>query len=295
MIRLIATLLAVLALTHTGAIAQDFDAVEIKTHPVAEGLAMLTGAGGNIAIHHGPDGVLMIDDQYAPLSDKITAAIAKLSDQPVRFLINTHWHGDHTGGNEPFGQAGALIVAHDNVRIRMEKGQDMPALGRTVPPAPPVALPVVTFADGLSFHINGVRVDVHHVKHAHTDGDSIVHIPGLNVIHTGDVYFNGFYPFIDGGSDGSLEGMIAAVERTLALADDETRIIPGHGALSNKQELMTYRDMLAGVRTAVGVAKEEGLSADQAVEADILSAFNEKWGGGFMSPERFLRIIYTDH
>lgn len=272
--------------------AQNFDAVTIKTTTIGDDLAVLTGQGGNIGLLFGPDGVLMIDDQFAPLSDKIRAAVMAVAGQPVRFLVNTHWHGDHTGGNEAFGGGGALIVAHENVRTRMQKGQAMPALGRVVPPAPGVALPVVTFEDGVSFHLNGTRVDVHHIAHAHTDGDALVHFPDRNVLHMGDVYFNGFYPFIDGSSAGTLAGMIAGAARGLALSDAETVIIPGHGAVSNRAELVAYHAMLNGVAQAVAAAKAKGMSADEAVAADILAPFNADWAGGFMTPGRFLRSVY---
>lgn len=272
--------------------AQNFDAVTITTTAIGDDLAMLTGQGGNIGLFYGPDGVLMIDDQFAPLSDKIRAAVVAVAGQPVRFLVNTHWHGDHTGGNEAFGGARAVIVAHENVRARMQKGQAMPALGRVVPPAPDVALPVVTFEDGVSFHLNGTRVDVHHIAHAHTDGDALVHFPDRNVLHMGDIYFNGFYPFIDGSSAGSLAGMIAGAARGLELADAATVIIPGHGPLSNRGELAAYHAMLTGVAQAVAAAKAEGMSVDDAVAADILAPFNADWAGGFMTPERFLRSVY---
>ncbi len=272
--------------------AQNFDAVNIQTTAIGDDLAMLTGQGGNIGLFFGPEGVLMIDDQFAPLSDKINKAVQKVAGQPVRFLVNTHWHGDHTGGNEAFGGGGALIVAHENVRTRMEKGQAMPALGRMVPPAPDAALPVVTFKDGVSFHLNGTRVDVYHTAHAHTDGDALVHFPGRNVLHMGDVYFNGFYPFIDGSSAGSLAGMIAGVARGLELADAATVIIPGHGPLSDRQELVAYHAMLTGVAEAVAAAKAKGMGVDDAVAADILAPFDAEWAGGFMTPERFLRSVY---
>ena len=273
--------------------AQNFDAVNIQPIAIGDDLAMLSGQGGNIGLFFGPEGVLMIDDQFAPLSDKINAAVQKVAGQPVRFLVNTHWHGDHTGGNEAFGGGGALIVAHENVRARLEKGQAMPALGRVVPPAADAGLPVVTFDEGISFHLNGTRVDVHHTAHAHTDGDALVHFPDRNVLHMGDIYFNGFYPFIDGSSAGSLAGMIAGVARRLELADAATVIIPGNGPLSNRQELVAYHAMLTGVAEAVAAAKAKGMSVDEAAAADILASFNADWAGGFMTPERFLRSVYT--
>src|SRR5574341_1193442 len=230
---------------------QNFDTVKVTTVPVAPGVAMLQGLGGNIGVAVGPDGVFLIDDQYAPLTEKITAAIRALSPAPIRFLINTHWHGDHTGGNENLGRAGVLIVAHENVRRRMSVEQFIAAFNSRTPPAPAAALPVVTFTDTVTVYLNGDSVVVFHVAPAHTDGDAIIYFRHANVIHAGDTYFNGRYPFIDVSSGGSVDGMVAAADRMLALANAETKIIPGHGPLSNRAELQAYRDMLATVRDRV--------------------------------------------
>jgi len=192
------------------ALAQDFDAVEIRTTDLGGGIYMLQGAGGNLGLSVGEDGVFLIDDDYAPLAEKIREAIAVVTDQPVGFLINTHWHGDHTGGNENLGSAGVTIFAHDNVRARL-LGQGAPA----------VALPVVTFNDTTTFHMNGQTIHVFHAAAAHTDGDALIHFREADVIHMGDTYFNGFYPFIDVASGGSLDGTLAAADQALALADDK--------------------------------------------------------------------------
>jgi len=190
--------------------APDFSKVEIVAHKVSEGLYMLQGAGGNIAVSVGEDAVFLVDDQYAPLTPKIKAAVAALTDKPIKFVLNTHWHGDHTGGNENLGSGGTLIVAHDNVRRRMSTEQFNAFFNRKTPPAPKAALPVVTFAESVRFHINGEEIHAFHVPPAHTDGDSIVHFTRANVIHTGDLFFNGLYPFIDVASGGGIDGMIAA-------------------------------------------------------------------------------------
>ncbi|MCG8462686.1 MAG: MBL fold metallo-hydrolase [Holophagales bacterium] len=229
----------------------DFSAVEIQTEKLADGVHMLVGAGGNIGVSSGEDGVFLVDDQFAPLTEKIRKAVAEISDGPIRFVLNTHWHFDHTGGNENFGKAGSLIVAHDNVRVRMSTDQLIESLNRNVPAAPDAALPVVTYAEGVTFHLNGQTIHAFHVPPAHTDGDSIVHFREADVVHMGDLFFNGVYPFIDLSSGGSVEGMIAAVEKVLAMAGDGTKIVPGHGPLATKADLAGYRDMLTAVRDAI--------------------------------------------
>jgi glyoxylase-like metal-dependent hydrolase (beta-lactamase superfamily II) len=272
---------------------QDFDDVEIKVHSVADGVHMLTGQGGNIGVSSGPDGVLLIDDQFAPLTEKIQAAVATFSDGPVRFVLNTHWHGDHTGGNENLGEAGAVIIAHDNVRARMSVEQFMKAFDRKVPASPPAALPVVTFSTDATLHLNGQDIHIFHVEPAHTDGDSIVHFRTANVLHMGDTFFAGRYPFIDLGSGGSIDGVIAAVDRGLALSNAETRIIPGHGPLSNREGLESYRNVLATVRERVAKSVAAGQSADEAVATGPSGEFDAAWGGGFVKPEAFVRTVYA--
>ncbi|UCF20809.1 MAG: MBL fold metallo-hydrolase [Gemmatimonadota bacterium] len=274
--------------------AQDFDNVQISTQQVAPGVYMLMGAGGNLGVSVGEDAVFLIDDQYAPLTDKIVAAIREISDLPIEFVLNTHWHSDHTGGNENLGEAGALIVAHDNVRERMSVEQFMEAFGRTVPASPPGALPIVTFSEAVTFHINGDEIFVFHVANAHTDGDAIVHFRRANTVHMGDTFFNGLYPFIDVSAGGSIDGMIAAADRVLPLIDDETRVIPGHGTLSNKAGLAEFREMLVGVREAMAEQIAMGKSLEEVQAAKPTAAWDEKWGQGFLNPETFTRILYSD-
>ena len=281
-----------LALGATPLAAQDYSRVEIVAIPIEAGIFMLTGEGGNIGVSVGEDGVFMIDDQFAPLSEKITAVLKGLSDQPVSYLLNTHWHFDHTGGNENFGAAGAVIVAHDNVRERMSTDQFIEAFGRAVPAAPDIALPVVTFSDEVSFHFNGDTIDVVHVAAAHTDGDSLVHFENANVLHTGDTFFNGFFPFIDTSSGGSLAGMIAAVERALELVDDDTTIMPGHGPVATRIDLLRYRDMLVEVRDTVAPLVEGGATREEVVARNPLGALGPSWGAGFLDTMTFTGIVY---
>ena len=266
--------------------------VTIEAIPVADGIYMLTGSGGNLGLSVGDDGVFLIDDQFAPLTEKIQAKIATLSDKPVKFLINTHWHFDHTGGNENFGMRDAIIVAHHNVRTRLEAGGVIEAFKKDVPPAPAVALPVITFEQALSFHFNGETILVEHPAPAHTDGDAIVFFENANVVHMGDTFFNGIYPFIDASSGGNMAGVVSAVANVLSKIDDKTKVIPGHGKLSNKKELQAYHDMLASVYADVKKLKDKGHSVDAVVAAKPTAKFDAKWGAGFLAPDVWVALIY---
>ena len=273
----------------------DFSQVEIETIPVADNLYMLTGEGGNIGVVTGDDGVLLIDDQYAPLTDKIKAAVSEISDREIRFLLNTHWHFDHTGGNENLGKSGVTIVAHDEVYNRMSTDQFIEAFQREIPASPPAALPDISYKDTITFHLNGQTIHGFHVKPAHTDGDTIVHFPDADVIHTGDIYFNGIYPFIDASSGGSIAGMIRGTEQVLALAGNETKIIPGHGALSNRKELEAYRQMLVDVKLKTEQAIAQGLSLEEFIASNPTANYDATWGQGFLEPEQFLTIVYQSY
>ncbi|HAC65920.1 MAG TPA: MBL fold metallo-hydrolase [Cyanothece sp. UBA12306] len=290
---MIATAMSILINVPLLAQARDFSQVKIKTIPVREQIYMLEGEGGNIGVFIGEDGVIMIDDQFAPLTGKIKAAIAKLSQQPIRFLINTHWHFDHTGGNENLGSDGVVILAHDNVRKRMSVDNFMEAFNRKIPASPDAALPIITFANGVTFHLNGDTLKaINPTPNGHTDGDTILHWEKANVIHTGDLFFNGFYPFIDTSHGGSLSGMIDGVNKILAITDQDTLIIPGHGALSNRQELIEYRDMLIAVQAKTKQAIADGASLETFLKSNPTAEFDQKWGQGFLSPEKFQTIIY---
>ena len=288
---LFTALLAAAALIATHAIAQNFDKTEIKTEKLSATTYMLIGAGGNLGVSIGDDAVFVIDDQYAPMTAKITAAIKALTDKPVKFVLNTHWHGDHTGGNENFGKAGSLIVAHENVRKRMSTEQFIALFKSQVPAAPKVALPVVTFTKDITFHLNGDEIFAFHVPKAHTDGDAIVHFKSSNVVHMGDIFFNGLYPFIDTSSGGTPDGVIAAADRVLALADEKTRIIPGHGPVSSKADLKAYRDMLGTVNDRVKAMMKDGKKTAEILAAQPSAEFDERWGKAFISPARFVEML----
>ncbi len=249
---------------------------------IKDGIHVIMGRGGNIGVSVGEDGVFMIDDQFAPATEAILGQVKTVTDQPVRFLVNTHFHRDHTGGNENLGKAGVLIFAHDNVRARLLAGD-----------APADALPVVTFNDTTTFHMNGQTVRVFHTANAHTDGDAMIHFQEADVIHMGDTFFNGFYPFIDSRSGGSIEGVFRSIDLVLELADAETVIIPGHGPIADRDDLIAYRDMLTKARDAISPLIADGKSVEEIVAAAPTKEFDAPWGGGFLNPERFHRVMHA--
>ena len=277
------------------AATQGMDDVQITTQRLTDGVYMLLGQGGNIGLSVGEDGAFVIDDQFAPLTDKILAAIAAVTDEPVRFVFNTHWHGDHTGGNENMGEAGALIVAHENVRERMSVEQVLERIGRpvsTTPASPEGALPVVTFTEDVSFHINGDELHAFHVSNAHTDGDAIVHFVRANVVHMGDTFFRDRFPFIDTASGGSIDGLIAAVGDALSVMDADTQVSPGHGPLSSREDLQRYRDALKSMRDAVADLMEQGMSLEQIQRARPLRRQAAAWGQDQAGEDNFVATIH---
>ncbi len=263
------------------ALAQEdrFAGVEVTPIQVRDNVYMLTGAGGNIGASVGADGTLIIDDQFAPLAERIARALESIAGDAPRLILNTHFHGDHTGGNPVFGELGT-IIAHDNVRLRLASQADFPASG----------LPVLTFADRVSVHFNGDTLEVIHLPAGHTDGDSVVWFKTANVLHAGDLLFNGAFPYIDQGSGGSVEGVIANLSRLLEMAPDDVRIIPGHGPLADKDDIRATLAMIRETRGTVMDALGRGLSVEQIIEQGLDSKWHS-WGAGFINEERWIRIL----
>lgn len=287
-----AALSALVLLAGPAAAQQDFSKVEIKTTKIADGVFMLEGSGGNIGLSTGVDGPLVIDDQFAPLSEKILAAVKKQqADKPVAFVVNTHFHSDHAGGNEAMRAVGARIIAHDNVRKRMVEGVKRPGLFDSAPTAPG-SWPAVTFPDKVTFWWNGDEITVWHPSPAHTDGDAIVEMKKAKVVHMGDIFFNGSYPFVDVGAGGDIDGYIAATETVLSRIDDSWKIIPGHGPLATKADLSGYLVLLKDIRTRIAALIKRGLSEEEAVKADPLKDLSETYGKGFMTGEAVTRLVY---
>ena len=257
---------------------QDFSNVEIVTHHVAGSVYYLQGAGGNIGLSIGEDGVVMIDDQYAPLTDKILAAIRQLNEGEIRFVINTHVHGDHTGGNENLGKLGILILARDEVRVRLAAQ------------SPAAALPVLTYSDAITIHLNGEEVYAFPVPPAHTDGDTFIHFVDSDVIHTGDVFRTTAFPVIDTNNGGTLDGSIQALGLLIGTAGPDTLILPGHGEVSTRMDVMGFRDMILDVRDQVAPMVERGMSYKEVAAANPTVAYNDRYG----NPDRFLRAVYTE-
>jgi cyclase len=284
---LIAPLLCAIALPAAAQQAQ----VTIRTEKLAPGVAVLFGQGGNIGVSYGSDGTVLIDDQFAPLTPRIQAAVAELPATPVKFLINTHWHGDHSGGNENFGKAGAIIVAQEHVRERMAAGQML--RGQAVAASPAAALPVVTYPNSLSIHLNGDTVRTMHVPHAHTDGDSIVFWEKAKVVHMGDTFVSGGnFPFIDMESGGSAKGLVAAIGKVLAHIGDDAIVIPGHGPVGKKADLAAYHAMLTDVIGAVEKARKAGKTLEQIVAMKPAAKYDTN-PGGFIKADGFVTAVFN--
>ena len=247
---------------------------------------------GNLGVSVGEDGAFIIDDQFAPMTGRIVDAIAALTDQPIKYVLNTHWHGDHTGSNENFGNLGHTIVAHDNVRARLNSDQYHLVFKQGTPPHPVSALPVITFSETMTFHFNGDTIHVIHVPAAHTDGDSIFYFEEANVMHTGDAFINRGFPLIDIASGGSVKGQIEATNKMLDFVGPDTIIIPGHGPLADRARMIEIRDMLVTARAAIVKLLEQGMSLDEILAAKPLVHLDEKWGQGIVKSRLFTRIVY---
>lgn len=272
----------------TLAAQSDFDTVRIRPVKVTDQIYMLKGSGGNIGVLIGNEGVLMVDDQFAPLSNRINGAIKTLDPSEIRFLINTHLHGDHSGGNENFKRMGVTVVAHDMVRDRMSKEKVNPTTKEVTPPRDKDALPVITFADKLNFHLNNEDIELIHFDPAHTDGDVAVHFKKANVYHMGDMFVTYGYPYIDFTSGGSINGFISSLDKLLAMMDENTKIIPGHGEVCTKADMKVFRDRLADIRDQVAAALKKGKKIEEIPGLDIAKKYDAEWGKGFIKGKDFV-------
>jgi cyclase len=271
---------------------QDFSKVEIRVQKVSGTVYMLTGSGGNIGVSVGDDGVVIVDDQYAPLAPKIQAALKGITDKPVRFIINTHYHGDHTGGNADFAKTGSTIIAQENVRKRLKEGTN--TLGNVVPPAQKDALPIVTFNDRAAVHLNGEDIRAIHFPAGHTDGDAVIFFTQSNVIHMGDDFVTYGFPFVDTANGGSVSGMISGVEKVLAQAPPDAKYIPGHGALCTAYDVRAFVQLLKDTRAIVADGVKKHQTAQQMKDAHVLAKYDEKYGKGFIKTDMWIDTLYAD-
>jgi cyclase len=304
MIRTGLAVVAITALLISGALAQqpspapappappDFSKVEIKTTDLGDGVYMLEGQGGNITVATAKDGIILVDSEFAPLHDKIKAAIAVISNQPVKWLINTHFHGDHTGGNAPFAKDGVTVVAHVNVKNRLAAGTTNGLTGAKTPPAAAEALPGKTYTDNFKIMMKGRVADLKHIANAHTDGDTYVWFKTANVLATGDTFTNGRYPNIDFANGGNIKGMIAAADLYLKLCNDKSRIVPGHGPIADKAALLDYRTMLVTARDRMAQLVKDGKSEDDVIAAKPFADLDVKWAPSELASKNFIRVVY---
>lgn len=267
--------------------------VEFSTFQLSDTVYMLRGRGGNVGISDGEDGLFIIDDQVKPVTRDLMRAIRKISGKPIKFVVNTHYHYDHVGGNEAIGREGAIIIAHDNIRKRMTTEQVSIFMQETTPPYMKDALPLVTFNDRMSLHMNGETVTAYHVANGHTDGDSIIHFPISNVIHMGDMFFNGLYPYVDLDAGGSVQGLVAAADLALSLADESTRIIPGHGPLGMTEDLRNYREYLVTAIANVQALVEKDMTLEQVIAVRPTEEWDEELGKTWITPPQFVTFIYN--
>ncbi|MCH7590109.1 MBL fold metallo-hydrolase [PVC group bacterium] len=272
----------------------DPDSSGIKTIPVAGSVYMLMGEGGNIGVSVGDDGVLMVDDKFARLADEIRAALEKLSKSKVKFLLNTHWHGDHTGSNEDFGKE-SIIIAHDNVRARLSTRQVIEIFNSVSEAKPKEGLPVITFNESISIYFNDEQIDMIHFAAGHTDGDSVIFFRGSHVVHLGDHFFNGFYPFIDLGSGGNVEGFMLNVEKLIEIIPEGDKIIPGHGPLADINDLKAFAGMLRETTGIVQKAMQEGKSLEDIKAKGFSKVLVRKWGHGFLNTDQWITIVYNSY
>jgi cyclase len=270
----------------------DFSKVEIKTTDLGDNMYMLEGQGGNITVAVAKDGIIMVDGEFAPLHDKIKAAVATVSNQPIKYLLNTHFHGDHTGGNEPFAKDGVTVVSEVNVKNRLAAGTTNGLTGVKTPPVSPDALPAKTYTGSYHIRLRGRVADLKHIANAHTDGDTYVWFKTANVLSTGDTFTNGRYPNIDFANGGNIRGMIAATDAYLKLVNDKSRIVPGHGPLGDKAALIAYRTMLVTARDRMAKLVKDGKSEDDVVAAKPFADLDTKWAPNELAGKNFIRVVY---
>lgn len=270
----------------------DFSKVEMKTTDLGDNMYMIEGQGGNITVAVAKDGIIMVDGEFAPLHDKIKAAISTISNQPVKYLINTHFHGDHTGGNAPFARDGVTIVSEINVKNRLAAGTTNGLTGAKTPPVTPEALPSKTYTGAYRIRLNGRVADLKHIANAHTDGDTYIWFKTANVLSTGDTFTNGRYPNIDFANGGNIKGMIAATDAYLKLTNARSRIVPGHGPLADKAALMEYHNMLIAARDRMAKLVKEGKSEDDVVAAKPFADLDTKWAPTELASKNFVRVVY---
>ncbi|MFH1983550.1 MAG: MBL fold metallo-hydrolase [Pseudomonadota bacterium] len=276
--------------------AEEPAAIEVGAEKITENIYLLqdTGGMGNTVVLTGRDGVLMVDTKIEAAVSPLLSRISELSEKPIRFAVITHWHFDHVGGNEQVAKTGATIIAHENVRKQMAMAHDMAMLNTKVPPSSEMARPLLTYTKEMAFHMNGEDVRVFHLAAGHTDGDSVVYFQNANVIHMGDLYFEGLYPYIGIYSGGSIDGMIKVINQILPMIDDKTKVVPGHGPLSDKTRLQQYVSMLTAIRDEVGRLMQNGATMEAVIAAKPTQAYDEKWGKGFLPPDQFTKLVYMD-
>ena len=286
-------LISLLSVMNVCANAQETPDPAVKIIKLTDNIHVLMGIGGNIAVSSGADGVFIVDDDMPPIAAKIEAAVRSIQDEPVRMVFNTHWHFDHTGGNKHFGEQGALIVAHDNVRERMSTKQLSALFNTETKPSADVALPVVTFDQTITFHLNGGTIRAMHVPAGHTDGDSVLFFEEANIVHMGDLFFNRMYPVIDINAGGSARGMIAAIDTVLPMLNADTVLIPGHGPVGDVDDLKAFRNMLAVVTNRIQLLVDDGKTLEEVIALSPTINFDDPWAWEFMPPERFVKLVYN--
>lgn len=272
---------------------RDFSNVEIKSQKINEKIHMLIGSGGNIGILDGEDGVFMIDNQYGPLSDKIKATVNGITNQPIKYILNTHWHFDHSGGNLNFNTPDLTLLAHENVKVRLENDQHVEPFGWDIEALPKEGLPELTFSDKMTLYLNEEEIVIIHPEKAHTDGDAITFFKTSNIIHAGDVFVRYGYPFIDASSGGSIDGIIDGLNIIIAMSDENTQIIPGHGELASRSDVMEVRNMLEETAAVLKREIAKGSSVDTIINANPLAKWDEKWNNSFITSKIFIQLVYA--